>query len=647
MIWRIAVVFLLLFGWAEAKPLDQSDITVVNKRKSKAEKEAEIAAAEAAEEEKKDDYARVIVLRWQGTTTDHKDPNLQRNVRSAISKTEALFLPAIDLFQDGREIKDQTLPPELQPASVSEDDVLDVIRETDRAAAVSYDSIDPNEWLDRALQLREVGEKIWFVDRAELREPLFLLYSQIGRSAENLENSTPPLFEYIGGRNVNYYYYLAANLAYQDSVLLSKVTDGNARGGIQYYVDLLQRGIFPSMKVDFEMDTGFDQKSFDKEYEVLINGLPVEIDTNGELDIFLGRSDILMKRKDAGYGLSDRFESDKTEEKAYRVLEIARKRMEVDFIRQLFLYENECKPEIDSDILTYLSIYAKLHPDAKKQIYIAVPKAGNPNKVWVWRFDSKTSSLNLVESGNEEFPVHFIASLGTGALYNGATVSINLEEVGADDIVNRTDPSSFVDTDMISANIPFVFDFRAHYTRFMLQTGIEFGLNLNEDKWVEYYQTPNNKDADVITVNAEAVTGDSEDPEQGDCFSRNEDYYRQGSLADCNSYSEAYHEATFSRHWYIGGAYLFGRDAAFGYGLRAGGRFGLLNMPHSYVVTANVGYTHPLNFYEVGKRIRPVVDADIRLGTVGARPRSLGYDLKQVRKVEPIFGLTITAGTTF
>ena len=102
MIWRIAVLFLMCSGLVEAKPLDQSDITVVYKRKSKAEKEAEIAAAEAAEEEKKDNYARVIVLRWQGTSTDHNDPNLQRNVRSAINKTDALFLPAIDLFQDGK-----------------------------------------------------------------------------------------------------------------------------------------------------------------------------------------------------------------------------------------------------------------------------------------------------------------------------------------------------------------------------------------------------------------------------------------------------------------------------------------------------------------------------------------------------------------
>ena len=184
MIWRTAFLFLMCCGVLEAKPLDQTDVTVVYKRKSKAEKEAEIAAAEAAEEEKKDNFARVIVLRWQNTTTDHNDPNLQRNVRSAINKTDALFLPAIDLFQDGREIKDQTLPPELQPASVSEENVAEVIEATNRASTLSYDSIDPNEWLDRALKLREVGEQIWFIDRPELREPLFLLYAQIGRAAE-------------------------------------------------------------------------------------------------------------------------------------------------------------------------------------------------------------------------------------------------------------------------------------------------------------------------------------------------------------------------------------------------------------------------------------------------------------------------------
>ena len=47
---------------------------------------------------------------------------------------------------------------------------------------------------------------------------------------------------------------------------------------------------------------------------------PVRIDSNGELDVFLGRSDIYLKRKEDGIGLTDRLEAIKTEDKAYRVL---------------------------------------------------------------------------------------------------------------------------------------------------------------------------------------------------------------------------------------------------------------------------------------------------------------------------------------
>ena len=88
------------------------------------------------------------------------------------------------------------------------------------------------------------------------------------------------------------------------------------------------------MKVDFQTQDSFDLESFTKEYEVLINGLPVEVDDNGELDVFLGRSDISLQRKDEGVGLSERYETIKTEDKAYRVLENAH--MELDFVAQLF-----------------------------------------------------------------------------------------------------------------------------------------------------------------------------------------------------------------------------------------------------------------------------------------------------------------------
>ena len=100
----------------------------------------------------------------------------------------------------------------------------------------------------------------------------------------------------MGGRNVNYYYYLAAT-PYQQPELLAQVVDPDVQGGIQYYVDLLQRGVFPSMKMDFQMEDKFDLEEFTDEYEVLINGLPVELDANGELDVFLGRSMFLLKKK--------------------------------------------------------------------------------------------------------------------------------------------------------------------------------------------------------------------------------------------------------------------------------------------------------------------------------------------------------------
>ena len=616
-----------------AEPLGQSFDSSVQKRKSKAEKEAEIAEAEAEEAANKEEFARVIVLRWQGTTTDHRDLNLQRNVRSAVGKSDALFLPAIDLYQDGREIKDTTLAPEMQPAEVIDADIQDVLAMVAQAKRLTFEDVDPNDWQSLGLKYRKTAEKLWFLDRPELREPLFLLYTQIGRTADYLSDSPPPLFEYVGGRNVNYYYYLAASMAYHEPELLQKIDDPDVQGGIDYYVDLLQRGIFPSMKVDFQMEDRFDKEEFTKEYEVLINGLPVDIDENGELDIFLGRSDILLKRADEGMGLSERYETVKTEDKAYRVLEIARKRMEVDFVRQLFLYENECKPEVDSDILTYLSIYAKLHEEVDRQIYIAVPKAGNPNKVWVWRFDPSTTSLNLVESGNEEFPVHFVATMGTGALYNGATVAFVAPEPDA--VANGANPLNSLNADLVSANMPIAFDFRAHYTRFMLQFGIEFGLSLNDEGWTEYYQTPGDDDADVATVRLNE-----------ECMGYT-DGVREGDPLGCTVVEEAYRTSRFSQNRYIGAAYVFGRDASFGYGLRTGMRFGWMNMPNSYVTSAHVGYTYPVELFQIGKRIRPVVDADVRLGTVAARKRSLGYDRGEIGLIEPIFGFVLTAGTTF
>ncbi len=620
----------------QAEPLGQSFDSSVQKRKTKAEKEAEIAAAEAELEANKDQFARVIVLRYEGTSTDYRDINLQRNVRSAIGKSDALFLPAIDLYQDGREIKDATIAPEMQPATVSDENIDDVLAMVQQAKRIGFDDVDPNEWQQLGLKYRKAAEKIWFVDRPELRSPLFQLYTEIGRAADNMSENAAPLFEYVGGRNVNYYHYLAAAMVYQEPELIQQIDNPDMQGAVEYYLDLMQKGAFPSMKIDFQMEDKFDKDEFDEQYEILINGLPVETDENGEFDVFLGRSDIFLKHVDQGVGLSERYEATKTEDKAYRVLEIARKRMEVDFVRQLFLYENECNPEVDADILTSLAIYAKLHKEVDRQIYIAVPKAGNPNKVWVWRFDPTTTRLSKVRSGNEEFPVHFVTTMGMGALYNGATIAFTPPEPDA--VANGANPLNSIDPNLIAASMPVAFDLRAHYTRFMLQVGIEFGLSLNDEGWTEYYQTPGNEENNVVTVEV--------DP---NCVSYNNDaaQRRTADFDGCTINQEVYRTNRFSQNRYIGAGYLFGRDASYGYGLRAGVRLGWLDMPNSILTTAHLGYTHPLELFQVGKRIRPVVDADIRLGTAGMKQRSLAYDLGQVGAIEPVFGFVMTAGTTF
>ena len=66
------------------------------------EKEAEIAEAEEKFAESAPKNARVLVMKWPKTTTDHTDPNLKLNVQSAINRADVTLLPVVDLYQGGR-----------------------------------------------------------------------------------------------------------------------------------------------------------------------------------------------------------------------------------------------------------------------------------------------------------------------------------------------------------------------------------------------------------------------------------------------------------------------------------------------------------------------------------------------------------------
>ena len=621
--------------------------TAFKKDSEESAEEGEISEAEAEEERRrKERYARIIVLKWPGTETDSTNEIIQRNVRSRIARPDALFFPEVDLYQNGRKIRDRTVIPANQPALVGEDAAPRILSAVNDIAGVAWNQLQADQWGLKAQDLRALTDLIWFVDRVELREPLFLLYAQIGRAAYNYDSAAPPFFDNIGGINVNYYWYLAATLAYQEPALMSKITDQELLGNIQYYLQQLQSGTFPTIKIDFEQENQFEE-DFNDLYDIRMNGLPIELDQNAQIDVFLGRTDIYLKRQDTGHGLSERLEVTKLEDRIYFVRDVARKRMGTDFIEQLFLYKNECTPDVDGDILNYLAIYAKLHE--KGEIYIAVPENGNPNRVYIWRYDRSSAQLSLVGGGGDDFPVRFAFLFSSGALYNGATVTYkeptneevanieagNLLGVGLDDAAGLIDP------ELTPALLPLNLELRAHYNRLMVNFGAEFGYGISADggdisgtsadsgALVEYYQHPGNEDA-IAVANPNSSCSQNEN----------------GRLT-C---SEVYNVRSFNRNLYLGTGVLLLRDAGIGFGPRFAARFGWTNLPHAFQTTGHFGWTFQPPIPQAGGRVRPLFDVDLRGGVAITRERSLQRDLAEISdesNVMPVFGITAGLGLTF
>ena len=405
----------------------------------------------------------------------------------------------------------------------------------------------------------------------------------------------------------NYYWYLAATLAEQDPSLMNKVSDAEIAAYIQQYIDRLRSGVFPSMKIDFQIEGDFDKEKFDKTYEVFVNGLPREIDSNGQIDVFLGRSDIYLKRKDTGHGLSDKYIADKTDEKAYTVMDNAHKLMTVEFREQLSYYEAECSPRVGDNILAKLAIYAKMHPQVKDQIYVTYPKFGNPNKLWIWRFDPKTTSLNKVASGDEDFPVRFALTANTGMLFTKANITF------AENAGEGEDPEALVQSLVpvtgFSGYVPFGLDLRGHYNNLMVNTGIEYGVSANDEiEWVEYFKTQG-KHNPSRNEYAEITT------QKLVCDENNE---------NC-TYEEIFYEPTFNRAIYFGVGYAFGRDANYGLGPRVAFRSTFMNVPHSWVPTGHFGWTFQIG-EAYSRRVRFIGDVDLRAGSIIARQRSIYID---------------------
>lgn len=621
--------------------------------KTKEEKsEEEKKAEEEALKKKRELLARVIVLKVPNTSVGHTDETLVMNVRSRINRPEAMFFPEVDVYQSGRKLPDRSVAPTQQPAIVPDSAIPQVAAAVAATEPLTWDSLDANQWAVKAKELRDLTDVSWFIDRVELREPLFRLYAQIGRAAEYANNPVPPYYENIGNITVPYYWYLAALLAYQEPSLLNSVTDQETLGGIKYQLQQLRDGTYPSFKGDFQRENKFDVEEFMKTYELYVNGIPMEPDGRGQIDLFLGRTDVYLKRLDTGHGLTERLVTVKLDEKSYFFMETARKRIGVDFINQLMLNKNDCIPEVDGDILTYLAIYQKMHP--KADVYIAVPENGNPNKTWIWRYDKQAGILKSVGGGPDNFPVRFAFVFSSGIMFNGAAYSVGVD-------TNLDDESSLAPDQLASnrvsdeldrnkAMVPFNFELRGHYNRLMVNMGGEWALSLgDEENFVEYYQTPGNQGKpnqggdkaynDIRTVEGFQSCQPVQDADGNDT-----------GKYECDDISEIYNVRRFNRDLWLGLGVVLGRDAGIGFGPRFAWRWGWVNMPHGYQTTLHFGWAVQPPIPAASGRVRPLLDLDLRGGVGIPVRRSLRVEAAEAldqSRVQPVFGANLGIGLTF
>lgn len=615
------------------------------------------------------DAARVIVLRWPSTDTDYKNLLLQRTVKSRIARPNAKFYPEIDLYQPGRREPDRNVRAMDQRATVPDSAIATLEEAVAQVETIPWNGLSEQDWQLKAQELLDLLDETWFIDRVELRESIFRLYVEIGKAAENGNIQSPPFYQQVGKQAVNYYWFLAAAMAFEQGDLLSKLTDEDSNATISRIVDEIKSGEFPQMTLSFQNAGEFDVAEFGGEYEVFINGLPKLIsDPKGLIDVPAGRVDVYLKRTD-GHSLSDKVTLDKLEGKVYGVRDSARQKMGDEFIRQLMVNPNECIPVLDGDILDYLSIYSKLH--GKAMVYIAIPEGGSVNKVRLWRWVPESGTLQLVQDEVGGFPVRFAALIGTGMHFGTPTVPSAKDQADAiakryadspppTDTSGLPDPVSFIPSATFTPSaIPIDYNLRLHAGHLMMELGMTLSANpgltaagvngfqdvfpsrnFSGDGSFNYAYTwapvtcadvpaEGENAADVVQGCKNVMTAQATDPDFYDDVP-SQQYEDSGIGEALNGLDEngldqngiaqvgTGLEPGFvlrQRNWQrlisfgIGG--MLGKEAALGFGPRGFIRTGFYNAPLAWDLTGHLGYALEAPFSAGTGRVRPMADAGV------------------------------------
>jgi hypothetical protein len=548
--------------------------------------------------------ARVVVLKHSQGEADYRNDLLRRNVRARIVRPSAKFYPDVDLYQHGRKEPDPTVRPLDQRGSVPDGAIERVMARVHAIEATPWEGLSETSWGVEAHELRKlVEDEIWFVDRPELREALFRAYAEIGYAAENSNNPTPPYFEEVAGIGVNYYYYLAGAMASREPSLMGKLTNSERHASVKVFKDMIDRGEFQPMTINFEVDGVFDPNRFVSEYTVWFNGLEGEVtNLEGLFDVPPGRMDVYLKRDD-GHSMSVRIEAVRLDDQELQNVRLqARKRMGLDLIDQLMLDPEQCIPDIDGDIVNYLAIYQKLHPAA--DLYIAVPRLGSAHDVLLWKWNADQGHLTRVNDNTGGFPVRFVALAGAGIVFSGLSAEFDPEA-----LAESGRPKSLLEQSLTlrPSSLPLTFQLRGHWSRLMVGVQADLAFRADGQKWEELRYDGGGTDYTIQPGvgggEATVYTASGSDPiPLGDADGIGAQHLR---------------ELRFQRGLFLNVAAVGGKDAAYGFGPRAGVRTGWYNAPRAVDLTGHVGWTvkPPLKKNaRADTRVFPVIDTDLFAG---------------------------------
>jgi hypothetical protein len=310
-------------------------------------------------------------------------------------------------------------------------------------------------------------------------------------------------------------------------------------------------------------------------------------------------------------------------------------------------------PQLAGDIVNYLAIYAKLHPN--EDIYIAVPFLGStsPGRIYLWRWDRNLSALFLVQDNTGGFPIRFVAMLGVGLEFSAFKIPPPDDKALEDAVAKPPEPGDQVDPTALAAGqlipelttdgVPIYYQLRGHFNHILGGVGIQYKVGTNPPpdggkQFRDAYQTQHKV---VYTLQG------CDTPGVGNCLAN--------EAGDGIELSAAYRERDLQRLVYMMWGATFGKDAAVAFGPRAYVRIGWYNVPHALDLTGHVGISSKPPWSKkdderVG-RVKGLLDLDVYGGAIAPVRDSYGVhhvrDFITMGDPQLAFGFTGGAGLTF